>query len=275
MLVSYYPGCSLHGIAREYDESTQAAVRVLGVELKELDDWNCCGASSAHVTDDALATALPARNLGIAAAAGTELVVPCAACYSRLKAAQAAEPETRGDGLRVRHLADFLWEAVGEKAVSQKVVRPIEGLSVVCYYGCLVTRPPKVTGAADPDNPESMDGLVRALGADVRDWSYKTDCCGASHVLTLPAVAWRLIQKLLDMAEEAGADCIVVGCPMCHTNLDSAQADVSKETGREYAIPIIYFTELMALAFADPSAEKQLARHMVDPRPLLRQKGLI
>ena len=280
MEVSYYPGCSLHGTAREYDESIQTAVAALGVGLRELDDWNCCGASSAHVTDDTLGTALPARNLDIAAA-GTELVVPCAACYSRLKAAEkaladSAEAATApGKGLRIRHLADFLWEAVGERMVSQKVVRPLEGLSAVCYYGCLITRPPKVTGAADPDNPESMDGLVRALGVDVRDWSYKTDCCGASHVLTLPAVAWRLIQKLLDMAEEAGADCIVVGCPMCHTSLDSAQADISRESGRAYAVPIIYFTELMALAFGERSAEKQLARHLVDPRPLLRRKGLI
>jgi len=176
MQVSYYPGCSLHATAREYDESAQLTAKTLDVELKELNDWNCCGASSAHVTDDTLATTLPARNLTIAADA-ERLVVPCAACYSRLKTAQqrlaaAAAPEAESDHLKISHLADFLWEHAGEDAVSRKVRLPLKGLSVVCYYGCLITRPPKVTGAANADNPESMDNLLRAAGADVRDWSY-------------------------------------------------------------------------------------------------------
>ena len=279
MQVSYYPGCSLHATAREYNESTHLTANALGVELTELDDWNCCGASSAHVTNDTLATMLPARNLTLAAGAD-KLVVPCAACYSRLKTAQQrlaadAAPEMESDRLEISHLADFLWEHAGEDTVSRKVKLPLEGLSVVCYYGCLITRPPGVTGAANADNPESMDNLVKAVGADVRDWSYKTECCGASHVLTLPSIADRLIQNLLDAAGEAGAEAIVVGCPMCHMNLDSRQQEISKETGREYSIPIIYFTELMALAFGDSSAGRPLGRHMVDPRPLLRQKGLM
>ena len=284
MDVSYYPGCSLDGIAREYGESTEAVSRILGVELKELEDWSCCGASSAHATSDMLARALPARNLGIAAKVGMDLVVPCAACYSRLKTAEKAllaGEEIEGisgqyqGNFGIKHLTDFFWEDVGEKVILEKVKKPLQGLNPVCYYGCLITRPPKVTDARNPDNPESMDNLMRTLGAEVKNWSYKTDCCGANHALTLPAVAWKLIQKLLDMAEEAGADSIVAGCPMCQSNLDTRQSEVSRETGKEYHRPIFYFTELMGLAFGDPSVEKWLSRHLVDPRPLLRQKGLL
>ena len=284
MKVSYYPGCSLDGTAKEYGESTEAVSRMLGVELKELDDWNCCGASSAHATSDALALALPARNLLIADKEEMDLVVPCAACYSRLRTAEKellAGREIEGilneyqGNFHIKHPVDFFWEDIGEKAIREKVEKTLAEISPVCYYGCLITRPPKVTDASDPDNPESMDNLMKTLGADVKEWSYKTDCCGAGHALTLPVVAWKLIQKLLDMAEEAGADSIVVGCPMCQSNLDSRQKEISQATGKEYNVPIFYFTELMGLAFGAPSVEKWLARHMVDPRPLLKQKGLI
>ncbi|HUV44437.1 MAG TPA: CoB--CoM heterodisulfide reductase iron-sulfur subunit B family protein [Dehalococcoidales bacterium] len=282
--VSYYPGCSLHGIAREYNESTEAVSEKLGVNLAELEDWNCCGASSAHATSNELALALPERNLRLAGQVGMDLVVPCAACYSRLRAAEKellADTTTEGaadkyqGGFQVKHLADFFWEDVGEDVILPEVTRPLAGLSVVCYYGCLITRPPRVTDVTDPDNPESMDNLMKTVGADVRDWSYKTDCCGAGHVLTLPRVAQQMIQKLLDMAQEAGADCIVSGCPMCQSNLDRAQEDISRETGKKYGVPILYFTELMGLAFGHPSAGKWFSRHIVDPRPLLKQKGLL
>lgn len=282
--VSYFPGCSLEGTAREYGESTEAVSRMLGVKLQELDDWNCCGASSAHITSDMLAVTLAARNLKIADRAGLDLVVPCAACYQRFKVAEkglsagkaieGVSDKYKGD-FHIKHATDFFWENVGEKAVREKVQKSLEGLNPVCYYGCLIVRPPRVTDAKNPENPQAIDNLMKALGANVKDWSYKTDCCGAGHVLTLPDVADRLIQKLLDMALEAGADCIVVGCPMCQSNLDTRQKAISLDTGREYNIPIFYFTELMGLAFGEPSVKKWLSRHMVDPRPLLEQKGLI
>jgi heterodisulfide reductase subunit B len=284
MNVSYYPGCSLHGLAREYSESTEAVARTLGIGLEELEDWTCCGAASAHVTDDMLALALPARNLEIADKAGLDLVVPCAACYSRLKTADkelraGKKIEGISDGYRgdfkIKHLVDFIWEDIGEKAILEKVKRPLKGLNAVCYYGCLITRPPRVTEASNPENPESMDNLLQTIGAEVKNWSYKTDCCGGDHVLTLPAVAWKLMGKLFDMAQEAGADSIVAGCPMCQSNLDSYQKEISKEAGREYNMPVFYFTELLGLAFGDPSAEKWFSRHIADPRPLLRQKGLL
>ncbi len=284
MEVSYYPGCTIESSAREYGESVAAVARTLGIDLKELDDWTCCGAASAHATDDMLALALPARNLETADKTGLDLVVPCAACYSRLKHADKAlrsneQIEGVGNGYKggfsIKHLVDFIWEELGEKAILEKVKKPLNDLKAVCYYGCLITRPPSVTGVGDPDNPESMDNILQTLGAEVKNWSYKTDCCGAEHVLTMPEVAWKLIQKLFDMAEEAGAECIAVACPMCQSNLDSHQEEISAQASKRYNVPVLYFTELMGLAFGDPGVEKWLARHFVDPRPLLREKGLL
>ncbi|MFC1958412.1 CoB--CoM heterodisulfide reductase iron-sulfur subunit B family protein [Chloroflexota bacterium] len=284
MNVSYYPGCSLHGTAREYGESVEAVAQLLGIEFQELDDWTCCGASSAHTTNDGLAVALPARNLLIADRAGMDLVVPCAACFQRLKVAEkellagkeivGIRGKYEGD-FRIKYIIDFFWEAVGEKTLREKVRNPLPGLTPVCYYGCLTMRPPKITDARNPENPRAMDNLIKSLGADIKDWSYKTDCCGGSLMFTCPDIAKKLTTKLLDMAEEAGADCIVAGCPVCQSNLDSRQKEISIESGRKYEMPVFYFTELMGLAFGDPSVKKWLSRHMVDPRPLLEEKGLI
>ncbi len=282
--VSYYPGCSLDGTAKEYNESTEAICSTLGVELKELDDWNCCGSSSAHVSNDSLAVALPARNLEIADKTGLDLVVPCAACYQRLKFAEKellAGKQIEGisrkyqGNFNIKHLANFIWEDVGEKSISSKVRKPLKDLKPVCYYGCLTTRPPKITDSKNPEDPRSLDKIMETIGANVKNWSYKTDCCGGSLILTRPDIARTLIQKLLDMAVEAGGDCIVTGCPMCFSNLDNRQKELSKNTGKEYKIPIFYFSELMGLAYNDPAIMKWLKRHMVDTRPLLRQKGLI
>ena len=282
--VSYYPGCSLDGSAKEYGESTEAVCKSLDINLQELDDWNCCGASSAHIVSDLLAVALPARNLEIADKAGLDLVVPCAACYQRLKMAEKellAGRDIEGisrkyeGNFNIKYLVDFIWEDVGEKIISAKVKKPLKDLKAVCHYGCLTVRPPKVTDARNPENPRAMDNIIKSLGADVKNWSYKTDCCGGSLILTRPDIARKLIQKLLDMAEEAGADCIVTGCPMCFSNLDSRQKSVSQESGKKYKLPIFYFSELMGLAYAEPNTQKWLRRHMVDPKPLLKKRGLI
>ncbi|MFC1913358.1 CoB--CoM heterodisulfide reductase iron-sulfur subunit B family protein [Chloroflexota bacterium] len=282
--VSYFPGCSLDGTAKEYGESTEAVCKILGIELKELEDWSCCGSSSAHATNDSLAVALPARNLEIADKAGLNLVVPCAACFQRLKFAE-KELLTGKDiegithkykgNFSIKHLVDFVWEDIGEKTIDSKIKKPLKNLKTVCYYGCLTARPPKITDARNPEDPQTMDNVMKNLGAEVKSWSYKTDCCGGNLILTRPDIANKLIQKLLDMAKEAEADCIVAGCPMCFSNLDSWQKEISKKTGIEYTTPIFYFSELMGLAFGEPSAHKWFGRHMVDPKPLLKGKGLI
>jgi len=284
MNVSFYPGCSLHGTAREYGESTGAVAQLLDIELRELDDWTCCGASSGHATNDELAVALPARNLLIADKTGMDLVVPCAACFQRLKVAEkelsagkkiSGIPNKYEGNFNVKYIVDFFWEDVGEKALREKVVKSLQGLTPVCYYGCLTVRPPVITDAKNPENPQAMDKIIQSLGADVRDWSYKTECCGGSLMFTRPDIVKRLTANLLDMAVEAGADCIVAGCPLCQSNLDSRQKELSNETGKKYDMPVFYFTELMGLAFGDPSVKKWLARHMVEPLSLLERKKLI
>jgi heterodisulfide reductase subunit B len=284
MKVSYYPGCSMSGTAREYGESLESVSKTLGVELKQLPDWTCCGSSSAHVSDDDLAIALSARNLLIAQRAGMDVMVPCAMCYGRFKVAEkellkgrrveGINGEYKGS-IQIKPAHEFFWQKLGEDVLKQKVKKSLEGLNPVCYYGCLTARPPEVTDCPNPENPMDIDRLMKALGAKVKPWSYKTDCCGGSLILTRPDIAKKLIQKILDMAQESGADCIVAACPMCQMNLDSRQREIAKETGKDYEIPVFFFTELMGLAFNDLSVKKWLGRHEVDASPLLKQKGLI
>jgi heterodisulfide reductase subunit B2 len=280
MNVSYYPGCSLDGTGREYGESMEAVAKTLGVELEELPDWTCCGSSSAHVTSDKLATSLAGRNLIIADNIGMDLIVPCAACFQRLKSAEkqlkagqqvAGIPHNYQGKFAIKHSADFFSEDIDEKAIAARVKKPLTGLNPVCYYGCLTSRPQSITDAKNPEDPQSVDNLMALLGADVKSWSYKTDCCGGNLILTHEALALKLVQKLLDAAREAGADCIVAGCPMCQSNLDTRQKALSQTN----SLPVFYFTELMGLAFGNPSVEKWLNRHFVDPKPLLQQKGLL
>lgn len=283
MNVYYYPGCSLEGTASEYRESLLAAADMLGIEFKELPDWTCCGSSSAHVTDDELALSLAARNLSTAEKLTTELVVPCAACFQRLKSADKkmksghssnAAPDYQGK-LDIKHTADYFYEAVDKKTLVSRIKKPLTGLKAVCYYGCLTARPPAVTDALDWEDPRAMDEIVKNLGADVRQWSYKTDCCGGSLMLTHPDLARKLVKKLYDMAIEAEADCIVVGCPMCQANLDMYQNSIRDDTGKQYHIPVYYFTELMCLAFGNHNVEKWLGKHITEARQLLKQKGLL
>ena len=283
MKASYYPGCSLHGTALEYEESTQAVCQALGIELKELYDWNCCGASSAHSTNEALAIALAARNLAMAEEANLDLVVPCAACFQRFKVAEKhireeKEPtiDTPYQGkVPIKHLLDFLCEEEPLKVIQKKVKRSLTGLKAVCYYGCLTVRPPKITDAANCENPQSMDDLMTLLGAESSPWSYKTDCCGGSLMLSRTDIVVRLTGKLLQMAKEAGANCVVTACPLCQANLDTRQSEVSKELGKEYHLPVFYFTELLGLALGCEEVGEWSKRHIVDPGDLLKAHNLL
>ncbi len=283
MEVSYYPGCSLHGMAGEYDESIRAVCETLDVSLKELDDWNCCGASSAHFVNDELAIRLPARNVAIAERAGRDVLVPCAACFQRLKH---AEKELQEDAARwidepyqgnfeIFHVNEFFDRKEWIETIRNKVTKPLAGLAAVPYYGCLSQRPPKVTDAVDPENPVSMDRLLAAIGMEPRRWSYKTDCCGASMPLTRPDVIHKLSGNLFEAAVEAGAECLVTDCPLCQSNLDTNQADIEAARGKKYGLPVFYVTELMALAFGAGETDRWWKRHFVDPRPLLQNKGLL
>jgi heterodisulfide reductase subunit B len=280
--ISYYPGCSLHGTAREYGDSIRGVSKLLDIQLHELEDWTCCGASSAHCTDEELAIELAARNLVIAGKNDRELLVPCVACYSRLKAVEKEAKEhshkvrfSYQGNVSIRYALDFFCDEALLEEVKKKRAKPLSGLKVACYYGCLTVRPPKVTGIREYENPQHMDRLMKCLGADPIPWSYKTDCCGASLVMTRTDIVRKLNERLLSMAVEAEADCLVTGCPMCQANLDTRQEELEKETGKKFHVPILYFTELMGLALGHRDTKKWFRRHITDPIKVLKTKGLI
>jgi heterodisulfide reductase subunit B2 len=277
--VSYYPGCCMHGTAKGYDQSIQAVSGALGVSLVEVDGWTCCGASSAHATDFELSVALPARNLMAAQKRGLDVMVPCAACFNRFKAAEhhlREDPDLKArieEALQGRihadhgvcNSVDFFVNHVGLDPLREKVSRKLTGLKVASYYGCLLVRPPAVCGFDDPENPTSMDRLVEALGAEARPWSFKTDCCGGALTVARTEQVVRLVDRLVAMAREAGANCLVTACPECMANLDMRATR---------GMPIFYFSELMGLAMGVPGADKWLKFHQIDPMPLLRQAGI-
>jgi heterodisulfide reductase subunit B len=275
---TYYPGCSLESTACEYDASVRAVFKALEVELHELEEWNCCGASSAHCVNPLLALALPARNLALAQSLGHDLVLPCAACFNRHKSADYElrhDPDRRSEleaivgfryqgNIAVRPLLEVLTIGVGLESIRGRVKRPLGGLKAVAYYGCLLVRPPQVTQFENPENPRLMNQLLETLGAEAVDWSYATECCGGGLSLTKSSAAARLVNRLAERAREAGAAAMVTSCPLCQINLEMRQSGTQK-------LPIFYFTELMGLAFGLPEAESWWGKHLIDPRPLLAE----
>ena len=280
--VTYYPGCSLDSSAWEYRDSMEEAFRHLDYDLVELEDWNCCGATSAHSLDEDLALSLPARNLQIASKSTDRMIVPCAACYSRQKKAQvvlAADPAVKtkfedmiGDeferDVSVVNIIDFLSNDIDR--IKDYVERPLSNFKVACYYGCLLTRPPKITGDPSHENPEGMDNIVAAIGAEPVEWSYKTECCGASHSIARVDLVHVLISKIFTAAIEAGADAIVTACPMCQTNLDARQKGSEIETGRKFGIPVLYITEILSAALGSNKIGRYLNGHFVGSSQVTR-----
>jgi len=278
--IAYYPGCSLESTAGEFDESTKAIAEALDLPLIEPDGWVCCGSSPAHRADPDAALLLPMENLALFEKSGfKEVTMPCAACFNRHKAAQyeirnhedakdkiddALDYEYQDD-VHVSTLVEAILNHIGKETIVEKVKKPLEGLKVVCYYGCLLTRPPQVTEVEHPENPTDMDQLMTAIGAEVIDWSYKTVCCGASHSAVRPDIVVNLSGAIIQHAREAGADAIVVACPLCHLNLDARQMQMEVSE----PMPILFFTQLMALALGLPEKAAMLKKNLVDPRPLL------
>ncbi|MFA6451226.1 MAG: CoB--CoM heterodisulfide reductase iron-sulfur subunit B family protein [bacterium] len=281
---AYYPGCSLKSSAAEYDHSTRAVFERLGIDLQEVPGWSCCGASSAHTISRDLAVALPLRNLALAEPAGLDIVAPCASCYNRLKVAETTaleDPAAKkfmeevierpfNGTIKTLSVLDLLTDHVGLDTVKKSVSRRLTGLKVVSYYGCLLARPPKKLKIDDPDNPTSLDDLMEAIGAEPKFWSYKTECCGAGHAMARSDIVTTLVGKLHEMAREAGAEAIVVACPMCHANVDMRQDVPGSEP-----LPVFFFTELMALAMGMDVARGWLGKHLVSPMPLLQKLNLI
>jgi len=268
---AYYPGCSLEATAREYDLSVRAVCAQLGIELAELPDWNCCGASSGHSTNRRLASTLAGRNLALAEELKMDIAVACPACYVRLRSAQhELQPEkTQQGGYNTRHILDIICNEIGLENVKSKVVKPLKGLKLAAYYGCYLVRPPEIVGFDDPENPRCLDALLEALGAEVKDWSGKVDCCGGSLSLSKRNIARQMVAELIDMARQAGAEALVAACPLCHANLEMRQP-----AGNGRKMPVFYFTELIGLALGIAKARSWLKRHLISPAGLLSSLGL-
>lgn len=277
----YYPGCSLEATAKEYNLSVQAAARLLDVELVELEDWNCCGASSGHCTDPELSLALPARNLALAEKEGHDLAVSCAACFLRFK--QTNHDLRADDTLRqrieqvidapyraeteVRHVLDIFAREVGLEEIARRVKKPLKGLKLVAYYGCYLVRPPEVTQLDDPNNPMIMDNLLTAIGAEPLDWTHKVECCGGNLLLARTDIVVKLCNDICQAALDAGAVAIVAACPLCQANLELRQT---------IGVPTFYFSELLALALGASAGEMKSwwKCHIRNPVPVLKAQNL-
>jgi heterodisulfide reductase subunit B len=278
---NYFPGCSLHGTAREYDESTRAVAEALAIGLREIDDWVCCGATPAHATDPAAAHALGLWNLARASKMGPEPVVTsCAACFSRLRAARedvqarpASAQEARsitglpvGAKTEVLHFAQVLARPETQEKLKASVQKPFNKLPVAVYYGCLLTRPPGPGAIDDAEDPHILEDLVRLTGAEPIDWPLRLDCCGSSMALARPDLVRNLCGKLLASAHQRGAKAMIVACPLCHSNLDFQQEDTAREHGFSFRLPVLYLTQLIGLALGIPAELLGVRRHFVPVR---------
>jgi heterodisulfide reductase subunit B len=289
MDIAYYPGCSLHGIAREYGRSAALVCKRLGIRLLEVEDWNCCGATAAHSLDRELTLGLSARNLSIVNRMNLDRVVtPCAGCFNRMKGCSHELNNSKDTRERMEkriesplaklpevfHLLQLMVETVGLKGLADAVSRPLKGLKLAAYYGCLLTRPRAVARFDDPEQPSSMDRLLRAMGADTVPWSHKAECCGGGFSASETRIVIDLGGQVLEAARQAGADALVVACPMCQVNLDARQQAIEEARGVRYNLPVLYFTQLMGMACGFSSRQMGLGRMLVSPLPLLRRAGL-
>jgi len=285
---AYYPGCSLECNAAAYDMSVREVADLLGIRLQEIDDWNCCGATEYFSQDELTATAVIARNLALVDPQLKQLVAPCAACYLNLKktdrlmgehadlnqkvneALAAGGLHYRPGTVTVRHMLDVICDDIGEAAVRDKVVKPLTGLRVAPYYGCQVVRP-----YPENDNPEypiKMDNLLAWLGAEVVDYPVKAHCCGGHMTQISEPQAFELIRRLLQSAQDYEADLIVCMCPMCQLNLDGYQGRVNGYFNTEFKLPIVYFTQIMGIAFGLDPKKLGFGKELVAALPVIRAK---
>ena len=281
--IALYPGCSLETSSSHYLKSLEKVFEILEIDYFIMENWSCCGATSVKSLDQRLNLALNLRNLSVAEEQGIdELIVPCASCYHRLISTEyelsndneGLEKLTKETGykyegkVKVRNILDFLVNIVGIERISEKVTHPLSEMVVACYYGCLNTRVPRDKSFDTMEYPMSMDNLVKALGAETIDWSYKTECCGASLFLTMDSIWEKLVGKILKDVSLRDADCVTVSCPMCQTNLDTKQKQVRIDYSIEASIPVPFITQLMGLAFGCKPDEVGLNMNFEAMQPL-------
>ena len=292
MKISYYPGCTLKSNAKNFEESTLCSLKSLGVEVEELPRWNCCGTVFSLATDDLIHHVAPIRNLiRVKETNSNQVMTLCAMCYNTLKRANErvkSDPDSldiinkfmyreeidyQGD-VKVYHLLELLRDEIKFENISQKVVKPLKKLKIANYYGCLLVRPKEI-GLDDVENPTILEKLTRALGGQVIDFPYKTECCAAYKTVDDPEIVAERTFHILTSAQSLGAEVVAVSCPLCAFNLDQRQ----KETAQKYPefkyIPILYFTQLMGLALGCPIKNLRFDLHYIDPKPMLKEKGLI
>jgi heterodisulfide reductase subunit B len=282
MSIPYYPGCTLSTKAKNYDRSGRAVAAALGLELEELSEWQCCGATFPLMLDDSMALIAPTRVLYQAQQAGERVATLCAICFNVLRRSQAllerdpemlerinwfTEQEYRGD-VHVAHFLELLRDDLGWEALAERVVRPLTGLRVAPYYGCLLLRPYEEIGLDDPEDPTILHDLVRALGAEPVDFPYNIECCGSYLTVKDPQVSETLSKDVVASAQAHGAQVIITACPLCQFNLDYPQRE-TEVGGTGNGVPILYFTQLVAVALGLPEEDWGAEEHYVDPRSLL------
>ncbi|BCS89781.1 CoB--CoM heterodisulfide reductase iron-sulfur subunit B family protein [Pseudodesulfovibrio sediminis] len=282
---AYYPGCSGLGTSLEYDTSTRAICAALGVELVDIPDWSCCGSTPAHTVDHTLSSALSARNIAQAEELDVQgIITPCPSCLTNLKtASHRMEDEAFKEKvnkllekpvenkLPIMSVLQLLHEQVGVEKVAEKVVKPLEGLRLAPYYGCIMNRPPEVMNFDDCENPIAMDELMAALGADVAPFPLKVECCGASFGVARKDIVAKLSGKLLDAAEDVEAHAFVTACPLCQMNLDLRQSQVNSLTGSKHDMPVFYYTQLIGKALGLDAKSLQMDKLCVPPSKAFRK----
>jgi len=289
MKFAYYPGCSVTGMNKAYDISTRGVAKALGITLEELDDWNCCGASAYLAIHEKRAFVLCARNLALAEKDNRDMVTICNGCYVVLSKANkymAENPELRADiqkalatggmsydgGVRVRHFLDVVVNDVGEDAVRTRTTKSLAGLSVAPYYGCQIGRP--YGEIDDAEDPQMMDKLIGWLGGRSVPFPLKAKCCGGMMMTTRPKIGQDLTGKILKCAKDQGADCIITACPLCQINLEAYQDTISRKSGTDCQIPVLYFTQLMATAFGLDESATALKDCITPVKAMFAQKGI-
>ncbi len=284
---TYYPGCSVGATSVWYDRSIRATAKALGVELHELEDWNCCGATAYMSVRELMSFCISARNLALAEPLGLDVITPCSACFTALhktntymkedpgvrdKVAQAlaAAGLAYNGTVKVRHVLDPFVNDVGLDVISEHVKRPLGGMKVAAYYGCQIVRPD--TGLDSVDYPVILDQLLASLGAEPVEFPMKARCCGASLIISSEEAAKDMMAQVFKCAKDGGAEAIATVCPMCHINLETQMKRISAEYDLDIDIPVLFFTQLMGVALGVDDLHLGLDKGFMDPRPLIERR---
>jgi heterodisulfide reductase subunit B len=281
--VPYYPGCTLNTTAKGFDNALRASTRILGLELVELPEWNCCGATFPLLVDNVLDLAGPARVLVAGRNAGERLAVACTTCYNVLRRTNLAlasdgdrreklsffiEADLEGD-LQVLDVLQILRDEIGFDEIARRVTKPLASLKAAAYYGCMVLRPPGEVAYDDPENPHVLDDLLTALGAQSVDYPHKGECCGSYLAVLSPKTTATMVSTILVSAQKNGAQLVVTNCPLCQFNLDRQQAEMTRQHSDYRPIPVFYFSQLLSVALGLEGVDAHWERHYVDPEPIL------